>query len=67
MSLAAWELMIASLRIPRAREEFEYLCSDPPAMWGATGLSLFPSGAFAALEEPINRPHPRRGGRKVKC
>jgi hypothetical protein len=67
VSLAAWELMIASLRIPRARNEFEYLCSDPPAMRGATGLSLFPSGASAALGEPTNRPHPRRRRRGLRC
>jgi hypothetical protein len=67
ISLAAWELMIASLRIPRARIEFEYLCSDPPAMREAAGLPLLPSSAFATLEEPANRPHPRRRRRGLRC
>jgi hypothetical protein len=66
VSLAAWELLIASLRIPRARTEFEHLCSDPPAMREAAGLSLLSPGAFATLEESTNRPHLRRGRRGVR-
>jgi hypothetical protein len=62
----AWELLIASLRIPRAHAEFASLCSDPPAMREAAGLHLFPPSAAAALGEIKDRPRPPRGGRKIR-
>jgi hypothetical protein len=66
VSLAAWELLIASLRIPRALAEFAFLCSDPPAMREAAGLPLIPPSAAAALGEIKDRPRPPRGGRKIR-
>jgi hypothetical protein len=66
-SRTAWELYMASLRIPRAREEFEQLCSDPPALRQAAGLSLIPSAGTSTVEEVSQqsraRRHVRRGRR----
>jgi hypothetical protein len=55
-SRTAWELYMASLRIPRAREEFERLCLDPPALRVAAGL--LPSPSSGSIVEEVSR-HPR--------
>ena len=61
VSRTAWELLVASLRIPWARSEFEQLCSDPPALREAAGLSISPSMGTPVIEEiPQRRPHVRR-------
>jgi hypothetical protein len=40
-----------TLRIPWAREEFEHLCSDPPALRASAGLPPLLSVAAVAIEE----------------
>jgi hypothetical protein len=61
-SRTAWELFMASLRIPRACEAFELLCLDPPALQAAAGLvPPLPSGS--TVEETSRRPRIRRSRR----
>jgi hypothetical protein len=64
VSCLAWELFIASLRIPRARSEFDALCSDPPALREAAGLVL--TSLTASVEDVPSRPHPRSNRRRAR-
>jgi hypothetical protein len=66
VSRTAWELMVASLRIPWAREEFEHLCSDPPALRASAGLPPLLSVAAVAIEEVSQRSRVRRRAHRRK-
>jgi hypothetical protein len=64
VSRTAWELFIATLRIPFVQEEFECLCQIPHSLQVAAGCFLPPSGGDATIEEVPQRPHARRHVRR---
>ena len=66
VSRTAWELVVASLRIPQFRKEFEFLCSHPLALREAAGLVLEPPDDQRVFEVVTGRPHPRRNRRRVR-
>ena len=66
VSRTAWELVVASLRIPQFRKEFEFLCSHPLALREAAGLLPQPSDDQRVFEVVTRRPHPRRDRRRAR-